>query len=31
MTMGPFSDNYRRHVYAAEVRLANMSARREIP
>lgn len=31
ITMGPFSDNYRRHVYAAEVRLANMSARREIP
>lgn len=28
---GPFSDNFRRHVYAAETRLINMAGRRENP
>lgn len=31
ITIGPYSDNYRRHVYAAEVRLNNLSGRRENP
>ena len=28
---GPYSDNFRRHVYAAETRLVNMAGRRENP
>ncbi len=31
VTVGPFSDNFRRHVYAAETRLVNMAGRRENP
>lgn len=31
MTIGPLTDSYRRHVYAAESRLVNLSSRREIP
>lgn len=30
-TLGPFNDGYRRHVFAADVRLLNLSARRENP
>ena len=30
-TMGPFNDNYKRHVYSTTVRLVNVSARRETP
>lgn len=30
-TLGPFNDGYRRHVFAADVRLTNLSARRENP
>ncbi len=31
MTIGPFSDGYRRHVYASEIRLVNLSSRKENP
>ena len=31
VSVGPFSDGYRRHVYAAEIRLINLSARKENP
>jgi type IV pilus assembly protein PilW len=31
VTLGPFSDSYRRHVYAAETRLVNLSGRKENP
>lgn len=31
ITVGPFSDGYRRHVYAAETRLVNLSSRKENP
>lgn len=31
VTIGPLTDNYRRHVYAGETRLTNLSGRREIP
>ena len=30
-TVGPYNDGYRRHVYASEVRLVNLSARKENP
>ena len=30
-TLGPYTDSYRRHVYAAETRLVNLSGRRENP
>lgn len=30
-TVGPLSDPYKRHAYAGEVRLVNLSSRREIP
>lgn len=30
-TVGPFSDNYKRHVYTQSVRLENVSMRREVP
>jgi type IV pilus assembly protein PilW len=30
-TIGPLNDNYRRHVYAAEVRLVNLAGRKENP
>lgn len=31
VTIGPFTDSYRRHVYAAEARVVNLSGRKEIP
>ena len=31
ISVGPFGDGYRRHVYASEVRLVNLSARKENP
>jgi type IV pilus assembly protein PilW len=31
VSVGPFNDQYRRHVYASEVRLVNLSARKENP
>lgn len=31
VTLGPFTDSYRRHVYAAETRLVNLSGRKENP
>ena len=31
VSVGPFSDGYRRHVYASEVRLVNLSSRKENP
>ena len=31
MTLGPFNDSYRRHVYSAEIRLVNLAGRKEIP
>lgn len=30
-TLGPFSDNFKRHVYASTIRLTNVSNRRETP
>ncbi|MDP3845551.1 MAG: PilW family protein [Pseudomonas sp.] len=30
-TLGPYSDNFKRHVYATTVRLSNISGRRETP
>lgn len=30
-TLGPFNDGYRRHAFAADVRLTNLSGRRENP
>ena len=30
-TLGPYSDNFKRHVYATTVRLSNVSGRRETP
>lgn len=31
VTMGPFNDNYKRHVYSTTARIVNVSARREAP
>jgi type IV pilus assembly protein PilW len=31
VTFGPFNDPYKRHVYSAQVRLTNLSSRRETP
>lgn len=31
ISVGPFSDGYRRHVYATETRLVNLSSRKENP
>ena len=30
-TLGPYSDNFKRHVYASTIRLTNVSNRRETP
>lgn len=31
LSVGPFNDQYRRHVYAAEIRLVNLGSRKENP
>jgi type IV pilus assembly protein PilW len=31
MTLGPFNDRFRRHVFDSEIRMVNLGARREIP
>ncbi|HEX4859021.1 MAG TPA: PilW family protein [Usitatibacteraceae bacterium] len=31
MSLGPFNDKFRRHVFDSEIRMVNLAARREIP